>query len=71
MSRTNFESLRVYKLSEDLADSIWEIALSWDEFARSTIAQAERFKPIINELAPKLNAYLKSIGSNDSDSSLS
>src|SRR5438105_15375143 len=39
MSRTNFESLRVYNLSEDLADSIWQIALNWDEFARGTIAR--------------------------------
>src|SRR5262245_53041256 len=118
MSRTNFESLRVYKLSENLADSIWEIATSWDEFARSTIArqivraadsigankgcgrgtyqdnrrfvrtargslnepkhflrrafqrglltaaQTEKLKPIIDELSPKLNGYLQSIGSN-------
>ena len=26
MARTNFENLRVYKLSEKLADHIWDIA---------------------------------------------
>lgn len=43
MARTNFENLRVYRLSEDLADQIWDIAL--------------------DNLAPQLNSYLKSIGS--------
>ena len=37
MSRTNFENLRVYQISETLADDI-------------------------ENLAPQLNAYLKSIG---------
>jgi four helix bundle protein len=118
MARTNFESLRVYQLSEQLADSIWEIVLEWNPFARDTVGKQlvkaadsvganiaegtgrgsyvdnRRFvriargslnetkhwlrrafkrrllntkrinsvKPIIEELAPKLNAYLKSIG---------
>src|SRR4051812_7904479 len=39
MSKTNFEKLRVYKLSEDLADAIWEVALGWDAFARSTVGK--------------------------------
>ena len=114
-----FESLRVYKLSEDLADSIWKIAKGWDQLAKDTIgrqlirsadsiganiaegtgrgsfqdnrrfvrnargslyetrhwlrrAHARRLmspeavrtiKPILDELGPKLNAYLRSIGS--------
>jgi four helix bundle protein len=118
MARTNFESLRVYQLSEHLADSIWEIVLQWNPFARDTVGkqlvkaadsvganiaegtgrgsyvdnrrfvkiargslnetkhwlrrafkrrllntkQINNVKPIIEELAPKLNAYLKSIG---------
>jgi four helix bundle protein len=118
MARTNFESLRVYQLSEQLADLIWEIVLEWNAFARDTVGkqlvkaadsvganiaegtgrgtfvdnrrfvriargslnetkhwlrrafkrrllsakQINNVKPIIEELAPKLNAYLKSIG---------
>jgi four helix bundle protein len=118
MSRTNFESLRVYKLSEELADAIWEIVLEWPSFAKDTVgkqvvrsadsiganiaegtgrgsyldnkrfvrtargslnetkhwlrrafrrkllsqSQIEKLKPILDSLAPQLNAYLKSIG---------
>jgi four helix bundle protein len=117
MSRTNFESLRVYTLSEDLADSIWEIATEWDTFNRDTIGkqivrsadsiganiaegtgrfgfqdnrrfcyfargslnetkhwlrrafkrkllsndQIEELKTVVDELGPKLNAYINSI----------
>ena len=118
MARTNFEKLRVYRLSEKLADQIWEIARGWDNFARDTVGkqlvraadsiganisegtgrgrfldnkrfvriaggsfnetqhwlrraykrslltrkQIDNLKPLIEELAPTLNAYLKSIG---------
>ena len=118
MTRTNFENLRVYQLSEQLADRIWEIVLGWDTFARDTVGkqlvkaadsvganiaegtgrgtfvdnrrfvkiargslnetkhwlrrafkrrllstkQINTLKPIMDELAPKLNAYLNSIG---------
>ena len=118
MAKTNFENLRVYQLSERLADEIWSIVLQWDVFARDTVGKQlvksadsiganiaegtgrgtfvdnRRFvriargslnetqhwlrrafkrkllndkeiraiKPIIDELAPKLNAYLNSIG---------
>jgi four helix bundle protein len=118
MARTNFEKLRVYQLSEKLADHIWQVALSWNNFAKDTIgkqivrsadsiganlsegtgrgryldnkrfvrmargslnetqhwlrraykrnlltkAQIDKLKPIIDELGPCLNAYLKSIG---------
>lgn len=115
MARTNFESLKVYQLSEQLADEIWEIVLEWNAFAtvgkqlvkaadsvganiaegtgRGTYVDNRRFviiargslnetnhwlrrafkrqllstnqinkvKPIIDELAPTLNAYLNSI----------
>ena len=37
MPRTNFENLRVYQLSEELADQIWEIVLGWDNFAKNTV----------------------------------
>ncbi len=118
MARTNFEKLRVYQLSEKLADEVWEIVLTWNVFAKSTVgeqlvsaadsvganisegsgrgtfadnrrfvriargslsetqhwlrrayrrkllteAQVDRLRQIIAELAPSLNAYLKSIG---------
>jgi len=118
MAKTNFETLRVYQLSEELADTIWEIVLEWKVFARETVgkqlvkaadsvganiaegtgrgtyvdnrrfvkiargslnetkhwlrrafkrrllsdSEVNRLKRIMDELAPKLNAYLKSIG---------
>lgn len=37
MARTNFENLRVYTLSESLADEIWKIVLSWNNFSKNTI----------------------------------
>lgn len=118
MERTNFEKLRVYRLSEKLADELWRIVTRWDYFNRDTVGKQlvragdsiganiaegagrgrfldnQRFvriargslnetkhwlrrahkrglltsmqtgilKPMIDELAPMLNAYLKSIG---------
>lgn len=118
MAKTNFENLRVYQLSEQLADLVWEIVLGWNTFARDTVGkqlvkaadsvganiaegtgrgsyvdnrrfvkiargslnetkhwlrrafkrrllsakQINTVKPVIDELAPKLNAYLSSIG---------
>jgi len=119
MARTQFEELDVYRLAENLADSIWTIVLKWDYLATSTVGrqlirsadsvganiaegcgrgsfpdnrrfvriaggslnetqhwlrrayqrnlltheQVDSLKPLIDELAPRLNAYLKSIGS--------
>ena len=118
MAKTNFEKLRVYQLSEELADRIWSIVLGWNILARDTVGkqlvraadsiganiaegtgrgtfvdnrrfvriapgslnetqhwlrraykrqllsstQISKIKPLIDELAPKLNAYLNSIG---------
>src|SRR5437763_6431766 len=118
MSRTNFEKLRVYKLSETLADEIWDIVVKWESFAKRTVgaqvvrsgdsiganiaegsgrgsyqdnrrfvrtargslnetqhwlrrgyrrklisdARVKILKPLIDELAPRMNAYLKSTG---------
>ncbi|MGC2237111.1 MAG: four helix bundle protein [Pyrinomonadaceae bacterium] len=118
MARTNFENLRAYQLSEDLADRIWSIALNWDNFAKDTVGkqmvrsadsiganiaegegrgsfqdnrrfikiargslqetqhwlrrafkrnllteeQITELKPLVNKLAPTLNAYLTSVG---------
>ncbi|HEX6126787.1 MAG TPA: four helix bundle protein [Pyrinomonadaceae bacterium] len=117
MTRTNFENLRVYTLSEELADLVWGIASGWDVFSRETIgkqivrsadsiganiaegtgrygrqdnkrfgyfargslyetkhwlrraykrkllseAEVEKLRPLIDELSPKLNAYISSI----------
>jgi four helix bundle protein len=119
MARTNFEKLRVYQLSEKLADHIWQVVQGWNNFAKDTVGkqivrsadsiganlsegagrgryldykrfvrmargslnetqhwlrraykrnlltkvQVDKLKPIISELGPCLNAYLKSIGS--------
>ncbi len=118
MAESNFEKLHVYQLAVRLADTIWEMVGSWDQFAKDTIAkqmvraadsiganiaegtgrgsfqdnrrfvkiargslfetkhwlnrayqrnlvttdQVAVLKPMIDELAPRLNAYLKSIG---------
>lgn len=118
MAKTNFERLRVYQLSETLADEIWTIVMQWNAFARDTVGKQlvraadsiganiaegtgrgtfmdnRRFvriargslnetqhflrraykrkllndkdiralRPLVDELAPKLNSYLKSIG---------
>ena len=118
MSKTNFMNLRVYQLSEILADEIWIIVTNWKYFEKDTVGkqlvraadsiganisegtgrgsfqdnrrfvriargslnetqhwlrraykrdllkkkEVDRLKPIVDELAPKLNAYLKSIG---------
>lgn len=118
MSRTNFENLRVYKLSEELADTTWDVVLGWDDFSRSTVGRqivrsadsvgakiaegvgrgsyqdnrrfvriargslnetkhfprrayrrnllraedTRKLRSVMDELSPKLNAYLKSIG---------
>lgn len=39
MSRPSFESLRVYQLAEDLADSIWKIVGKWNNFAKDTVGK--------------------------------
>jgi four helix bundle protein len=118
MAKTNFESLRVYQLSETLADEIWTIVMKWNVFARDTVGKQlvraadsiganiaegtgrgtfvdnrrfvriargslnetqhflrraykrkllsdkdiQSLRPLVDELAPKLNSYLKSIG---------
>lgn len=37
MSSRSFEQLRVYQLSEELADLIWDVVARWDTFARNTV----------------------------------
>jgi four helix bundle protein len=121
--RTNFENLRIYKLAEDLADLIWEIAMGWDRFAKESVgrqivrsadsvganiaegtgrgsyqdnkrfarmargslnetqhflrrafrrkllseADVKKLKTLVDNLAPQLNSYIRSIGPNAAD----
>ena len=37
--RTNFENLRVYQLSEVLADAVWKVVRGWDNLARDTVGK--------------------------------
>lgn len=118
MAKSNFENLAVYQLSEEIADSVWEVVGGWQAVARDTVGkqliraadsigsniaegagrgsfqdnrrfvriargslnetkhwlrrafkrgllnetQVAKLKPLFDELAPRLNAYLKSIG---------
>jgi four helix bundle protein len=39
MQRTGFENLRVYQLSEEVSDLIWDIVINWDRFAKDTIGK--------------------------------
>ena len=39
MERTGFENLQVYRLSEDLADLIWEVVLRRDPLAQDTVGK--------------------------------
>lgn len=115
--KTKFENLRVYQMSEVLADEIWEIVIGWNNLAKDTVGkqmirsadsvganiaegegrgthldnkrfvriargslqetqhwlrraykrnlltkeQIEKLKPLIENLSPSLNAYLRSI----------
>ena len=118
MAKSNFENLAVYKLAEEIADSVWEVVGRWQPLARDTVGkqliraadsiganiaegegrgsfqdnrrfvriargsvnetkhwlrrafkrgllnetQVAKLKPLLDELGPRLNAYLKSIG---------
>jgi len=119
MAKSDFEILKVYQMSESLADEIWKMVLGWDRFARDTVGsqivraadsiganiaegsgrgsfqdnrrfvriargslketqhflrraykrkllddhQVNKLKPLVDNLAPMLNGYLRSIGS--------
>jgi len=39
MARTQFENLRVYQMSEQLADIIWDIVLAWYPLAQETVGK--------------------------------
>ncbi|VEP18001.1 S23 ribosomal protein (fragment) [Hyella patelloides LEGE 07179] len=38
-SKPNFTSLRVYQLSERLADEVWNIVKDWDYFSQDTLGK--------------------------------
>ena len=116
--RTKFENLRVYQMSEALADEIWRVVVGWNNLARDTLGkqlirsadsiganiaegegrgthldnkrfvriargslqetqhwlrcaykrellsdeQVDKLQPLIAQLGPSLNAYLRKIG---------
>ncbi|CAN5481738.1 hypothetical protein BH18ACI1_BH18ACI1_00650 [soil metagenome] len=118
MQQTNFENLKIYQLSEKLADRVWDIVVEWNHLAQDTVGkqivraadsiganiaegsgrgsdkdysrflkisrgslyetkhwlrraykrklltqeQTNELKIVMNELTPKLNAYIRSIG---------
>ena len=39
LTRTNFEQLEVYQISEVLADIIWEIVVQWEPFEKDTVGK--------------------------------
>lgn len=39
MGTRGFEELRVYQLSEVLADSIWKVSTTWNRFAQDTVGR--------------------------------
>ena len=39
MTRVNFENLRIYELSEKLADRVWNCVVRWDNLARDTVGK--------------------------------
>lgn len=39
MEKTNFENLRVYQLSAQLADELWPHVLKWSSLARDTVGK--------------------------------
>jgi four helix bundle protein len=39
VTKTNFETLQVYQMSETLADDVWDIVMQWDSFAKDTVGK--------------------------------
>lgn len=37
--KTNFENLEIYKLSEKLADQVWNIVIEWNYLAQDTVGK--------------------------------
>ncbi len=39
MASRSFEELRVYQMSEDLSDRIWQVVIKWNSLAKDTIGK--------------------------------
>ena len=39
MAKTGFENLRVYQLSEEIGDIVWEAVITWDRLAQDTVGK--------------------------------
>jgi four helix bundle protein len=39
MAKTGFENLRVYQLSEEIGDLVWEAVIKWDRLAQDTVGK--------------------------------
>ena len=39
MERTGFENLRIYQLSEEIADHVWDIVAKWEYLGQNTIGK--------------------------------
>ena len=39
MSRLNLDELRVYQMSEDLADRVWDLVITWPGFEKDTVGK--------------------------------
>ena len=63
MAKSDFENLKVYQMSETLADESWDVLLR-RAYKRKLLhdSQVNTIKPLVDNLAPMLNAYLRSIG---------
>jgi hypothetical protein len=41
MAKTGFENLRVYQLSEEIGDLVWEAVIKWDRLAQDTVGKQQ------------------------------
>ena len=39
MAKTGFENLRVYQLSEEISDLVWEAVITWNRLAQDTVGK--------------------------------
>ena len=39
MTKTNFDTLQVYRLAEKLADEVWHMVAGWNQFAKDTVGR--------------------------------
>ena len=39
MAKSHFQNLRVYKAAEHLADTVWDIVVEWNAFAKETVGR--------------------------------